>query len=94
MQEQFFGPSRFYGLNHPSAAYPNYSLQLEEGKGKGKSREIDFETAFAQVTASLSQTRTSSDVRERINDTTSSLEEQFRKTSLGDLTEEDNAELR
>lgn len=31
----------------------NPSLQIAQGKGKGKSREEDFEAAFAQAAASL-----------------------------------------
>lgn len=41
-----------YGMFH--GTNPNLTI-TDQGKGKGKSREADFEAAFAQVAASLQE---------------------------------------
>ncbi|XP_006460776.1 hypothetical protein AGABI2DRAFT_142912 [Agaricus bisporus var. bisporus H97] len=58
----------FYGMNG------DFNI-MEQGKGKGKSREADFEAAFAQVTASLQeQTSRIEEVKDDVDGITSSVE--------------------
>ena len=45
-----------HNMGWPGAYATSYKT-IEQGKGKGKSREIDFEAAFEQVTASLASTQ-------------------------------------
>lgn len=59
-----------YSMGMPPAMYPSSigNLALVAGKGKGKSREADFEAAFAQIAASLSsQSEISPIVKEQID---------------------------
>lgn len=53
------------------------------GKGKGKSREADFEAAFAQAAAFLPQESATSQIVE-VDDGVSEIDEAFKSTSLQD----------
>lgn len=59
-------------------------------KGKGKSREIDFEAAFAQVDQDLSTTQSARIVE---LDDTADLAEALKQTSLGDDVDEQTAPI-
>lgn len=62
----------------------NPGMQMLD-KGKGKSREADFEAAFAQIAASFPQAESSSH-----EDGIEKIEEALKNTSLeGDVTEAD-----
>jgi hypothetical protein len=64
----------FYGTNG------NFNI-MDQGKGKGKSREADFEAAFAQITASLQeQTSRIEEVKDDVDGITSNIE----RTKLDD----------
>ncbi|KAJ7581007.1 hypothetical protein C8J56DRAFT_793879 [Mycena floridula] len=62
------------GMGMPPTMYPGL---LDQGKGKGKSREADFEAAFAQVAASLETPRIV-----EVQDGVSELEEALKNTDL------------
>ncbi len=79
-----------YGMSGGMAygMYPNIAI-ADQGKGKGKSREADFEAAYAQVAASL-QGQTSH--IEEIKDDVADLNEAMEKAKLDDVQELDGAE--
>lgn len=72
-----------YGMSSGMAygMYPNNLATTDQGKGKGKSREADFEAAFAQVAASL-QRQTP-----QIEEVKDDLSEALEKTRLDDGNE-------
>ncbi|OBZ70761.1 Dihydroxy-acid dehydratase [Grifola frondosa] len=81
------------GMSYGPAAYnmsmsPGFAQMTENGKGKGK--EIDFEAAFAQVTASLSADQVEDSRTARL----ASIEDALRNTTLEDAQKDkDNLEL-
>lgn len=78
-------PLGMYGMNlTPNMYQMNSSVVPEQAKGKGKLGEADFEAAFAQATASLSQTEASNFVE--VGDVVAGVEEAMRNTSLEDDT--------
>jgi peroxin-5 len=63
---------------------PNLAIS-DQGKGKGKSREADFEAAFAQVTASLQETSISR--IEEVKDDVEGLNETIEKINFQEETD-------
>ncbi|KAJ3489054.1 hypothetical protein NLI96_g2421 [Meripilus lineatus] len=94
-QQEFFQPTymqpRMYGSTMGMGMYsaiPPPAQALD--KGKGKSREIDFEAAFAQVDQDLSTTQSARIVE---LDDTADLAEALKQTSLGDDVDEQTAPI-
>ena len=78
-------PMGMYGMNlTPSIYHMNPGAPPDQAKGKGKLKEADFEAAFAQATASFSQTGTSNFVG--VADVVASVEEVMKDTTLEDDT--------
>ncbi|KAF8894083.1 peroxisome targeting signal receptor [Infundibulicybe gibba] len=85
--QRSFVPSNMYGSSMPMGMYGGgmhqmgLNVAIDQGKGKGKSREADFEAAFAQVAASLTpQTETSRIVE--VEDGITDIEEALKNISL------------
>jgi peroxin-5 len=85
-------PMNMYGMGPPPGLYQgNYENNIVlEGKGKGKEREVDFETAFAQAAASLLPPQTRTLTEDSLADVTNALD----NTCLKDDETEDNVEFR
>ncbi|KAF9010567.1 hypothetical protein BDQ17DRAFT_1387794 [Cyathus striatus] len=69
-------PMGMYGMNNPMQYGTGTHFGAVDQKGKGKSREADFEAAFAQVAASLTQRETTSrieEVKDVVDDVTEAL---------------------
>ncbi|KIK67167.1 hypothetical protein GYMLUDRAFT_69359 [Collybiopsis luxurians FD-317 M1] len=63
----------------------NYSAPITDlGKGKGKSREADFEAAFAQAAASIPPQESTSSRIVEVDDGVTDLDEAFKSTTLQD----------
>lgn len=75
-----------YGMvTSPNMLQSNQSA-FDQGKGKGKLKEADFEAAFAQVSASFGPTQAETTSRiEEVSDVTN-VEELMKNTTLGDDT--------
>jgi len=57
-----------YNMGWPGTYAASFNA-TDMGKGKGKSREIDFETAFEQVTASFASTQLNASRIEAVEET-------------------------
>ncbi|TFK44351.1 hypothetical protein BDQ12DRAFT_593404 [Crucibulum laeve] len=76
-----------YGMNNPGMFYGmNGGIETMDQKGKGKSKEADFEAAFAQIAASLSpaQEQVSSSRIVEVEDGVTDLEDALKNTTLGE----------
>lgn len=69
------GPNMYYGAN------TNFNV-VDQGKGKGKSREADFEAAFAQAAASLQPAQQETSRIVEVEDGVTDIEETLKNTSL------------
>src|SRR6266550_4123693 len=61
-------PLGMYNMGWPGTYAASFNA-TDMGKGKGKSREIDFETAFEQVTASFASTQLNASRIEAVEET-------------------------
>ncbi|KAJ7647112.1 hypothetical protein FB45DRAFT_892413 [Roridomyces roridus] len=61
-----------------------FPAQMQPGNGKGKSREADFEAAFAQVVAAHAQEPAETSRIVEVQDDTAALEDALEKTKLDD----------
>lgn len=75
-----------YGMNMNSSMYQGvnagYDISADQSKGKGKSREADFEAAFAQVAASLSSAQAETSRIVEVEDGVNDIEEALKNASL------------
>jgi len=71
-------PFGAFGMVTPSTQYLNYP------GAKGKSKEIDFEAAFAQLDESISSPHHQSSGIEEVDDTTQQVQEALLNTTLED----------
>jgi peroxin-5 len=70
------GPNIFGGLNS------NYNVASNQGKGKGKTRDADFEAAFAQVAASLPPVQAETSRIVEVDSGVTDIEAALRSTTL------------
>lgn len=75
-------PVTMYGANNVAHHGMNANFNVVEGKGKGKSREADFEAAFAQIAASLTPAQAEVSGLVEIEDTVTDIEESLKNVSL------------
>ncbi|KZT29021.1 TPR-like protein [Neolentinus lepideus HHB14362 ss-1] len=89
------GQMGMYGMNMNYGSmyntYPGYSLDSaslmeHQDKGKGKSREVDFEAAFAEATASLSSLNVT---EEQTASPSVSVGEEVTESKVGDMDSKD-----
>lgn len=77
-----------YSTGMMSTMYPgmdeSFRMLSDQGKGKGKSREADFEAAFAHVAASFSTTQTESPRIVEVEDGVTDIEEVLQKAHLNE----------
>lgn len=73
MQQPTYMQGNMYGMGRPRGMFSNMSMMTPpvqvSDKGKGKSREIDFEAAFAQLDMSLGPQHQESARIEELDDT-------------------------
>ncbi|CAA7261729.1 unnamed protein product [Cyclocybe aegerita] len=83
-------PMGMYGMGATGMQYgmnPNFSTVVQ---GKGKEKEVDFETAFAQVIDSLEPAQSSTSRIEEVDDGVQEIEESLRAAAIdGHVTEGD-----
>ncbi|KAF5326212.1 hypothetical protein D9611_000345 [Ephemerocybe angulata] len=73
-------PSGMYGMGMQQYGYNPGMQMADQGKGKGKSREADFEAAFAQIAESFTSAQAESS--KEAEDQLSNLEEALKNASL------------
>lgn len=66
----------------------NYGAPLVQDKGKGKSREADFENAFARITESFAQKEEERSRIVEVDDSLNEIEAALQDTHLKDATED------
>jgi len=81
-------PVTMYGANNVAHHGLNANFNVVEGKGKGKSREADFEAAFAQIAASLTPAQAEVSGLAEVEDGVTDIEESLKNVSL-DVSESD-----
>ncbi|KAJ6625896.1 peroxisome targeting signal receptor [Mycena sp. CBHHK59/15] len=72
-------PMGMYGMNMGSSVFQQAPMQMS---GKGKTREADFEAAFAQIASSHPQAQSETSRIEEVEDGATGLEEALGKTKL------------
>jgi hypothetical protein len=77
------GPSMFQSVN------ANHHVSSDQATSKGKSRESDFEAAFAQVAASLPPVQSESLRIVEVDDSVTDIEEALKNANLKSNTESD-----
>lgn len=75
-------PVTMYGANSVAHHGLNANFNVVGSKGKGKSREADFEAAFAQIAASLSPAQAEVSGLVEIEDAVTNIEESLKNVSL------------
>ncbi|EDR11864.1 uncharacterized protein LACBIDRAFT_313746 [Laccaria bicolor S238N-H82] len=75
-------PVTMYGANNVAHYGLSANFNVVEGKGKGKSREADFEAAFAQIAASLTPAQADVSGFVEIEDEATDIEESLKNVSL------------
>lgn len=80
------GPNVFEGLNS------SYNVTSNHVKGKGKSRDADFEAAFAQVTASLLPVQADTTRIVEVDNGVADIEATLRNATLGPAQDGDTME--
>jgi membrane-bound ClpP family serine protease len=75
-------PVTVYGANNIAHHRLNANFNVVESKGKGKSREADFEAAFAQIAASLTPAQAEVSGLVEIDDAVTDIEELLKNVSL------------
>ncbi|EPQ57198.1 TPR-like protein [Gloeophyllum trabeum ATCC 11539] len=97
------GPSQLgmYGMNYGTMynEFPGYGLGtppvMEQDKGKGKSREVDFDAAFAEATASLSSMNVGEERTVSVTEVPETRTEEQAKGKVGDTeTKEFDSDFR
>ncbi|EGO00115.1 hypothetical protein SERLA73DRAFT_180560 [Serpula lacrymans var. lacrymans S7.3] len=95
----YMGNSGMYGGSMPYGIYGgamnqssyqgfsnNYALASDQAKGKGKSREVDFEEAFAQAAASFNPIQAETSRIVEVDESVTDIEQALRGTVLEDDT--------
>jgi hypothetical protein len=82
-----------YGMGMAGSMYPQFAptaaATLQQDKGKGKSRDADFEAAFAQVAASLPQAQATAHIVEVTDEEkVDEVAESLRKSTLEDAQDD------
>jgi peroxin-5 len=86
-------PRGIYSMSPPTMQYgnnPNFSIL---NQGKGKSKEADFEAAFAQVAASLNPIEAQTSGVEEVDDSIADIEETLKNVSFKSDVEEDETDF-
>lgn len=81
MNSGMYGAMPMGGMYAPNFTAPAGLIQNLD-KGKGKSRELDFEAAFAQFAASMNSDQTQSARVEEVDDSVAELSETLQNTGL------------
>lgn len=81
-------PTGMYGMNMNSnnMVQGNYDV-IDQGKGKGKFKEADFEAAFAQAAASFSPAQVETSRFVEVDDSVTNVEEALKNATLNDHKE-------
>jgi peroxin-5 len=76
-----------YGMNMNSMYRGNYGLFSEQGKGKGKLKEADFDAAFAQAAASFAPANAETPRIVEVDDNVTDVKHTMEDTHAGDRSE-------
>lgn len=70
------------------------NISVDHDKGKGKSREADFEAAFAHYSTSLDSTQTETSRIEEVDADTEGITEAMKNTTLDGNIEQNGADFK